>query len=92
VSLIVGIASFATAAGSLSMEGAKASPSPAMVRSSQQVETAFASFSLQSAESSSATPQRDNACGDITSFFLHESCSTLHKRRFARVRRPLKTF
>lgn len=88
VSLIIGITLFATAAGSLSMEGAKAPAPPATGPASKLVEMAFASLNLQSAKGVADTQQRENACGDITFFFLHKSCSTLRKRHFGRIHRP----
>lgn len=88
VSLIIGIAIFLTAAGSLSMEGAKASQPAATSRASKLVETAFASFNLQSAKAGAVTLQRNNACGDITFLFLHRSCSKLRKVHFGRNHRP----
>ena len=85
--LIIGTAIFATIAGSLSMEGANASPPPATGRASQRVETAFASFNLQPAQTGADTPQKENACRDITFFFLHASCSTPGRRQLGRIHR-----
>lgn len=82
---MIGTTLFATAAGSLPMEGPKAPSPPATGPAFRLVETAFASFNLQSAQGVADTLQRENACGDITFFFLHKNCSTLRKRHFGHI-------
>lgn len=88
VAMMIAIAAFATTAGSLSIDGAKASQSPPAGRASKLVEAAFASFNIQSAKAGAVTLEKKDVCRDVTYYFLH--CSTPRKSHFGRTHRKSK--
>lgn len=87
--LAIGIAIFATAAGSLTNENAAAVPRAAMDWTTGLIDSAFAELdaaTTNSAASRLQTLQKQDPCVDFTFFFLNAKCSTVRRKHIARGR------